>query len=71
MLELYPAPETLGRVTFPPVLTGADTDNVSMDGARDTVVHLGVQLGKNVSWTQEHSNVAFSVCGNYHWITKN
>ena len=45
MLELYPAPETLGRVTFPPVLTGADTDNVSMDGARDTVVHLGVQDG--------------------------
>lgn len=44
----YPASEALRRLAVPALLTGSDADDVSVDRARDAVVHLGVQLGEDV-----------------------
>lgn len=41
----YPASETLWGLTDPPVGAGANSHNVRVDGTRDTVLHLGIQLG--------------------------
>jgi len=46
---ILPAPEAFRRLAVPALLTGSDADDVSVDRARDAVVHLGVQLGKDVS----------------------
>ena len=46
---ILPAPEALRRLAVPALLTGSDADDVSVDRARDAVVHLGVQLREDVA----------------------
>jgi len=46
---ILPAPEAFRWLAVPTLLTGTDADDVSVDRARDAVVHLGVELGKDVS----------------------
>ena len=56
-----PSPEMLRRLKVPLVLTRANTHNVDIDGTRNTVVHLGIQLGKNISIMHSHSSLLHDV----------
>jgi hypothetical protein len=37
------------KLAIPALLVGSDTDDANMDRARDTVVHLGIQLREDVT----------------------
>jgi len=50
LLSILIVANTWGRSTIAAAFAGTDTDNLAVDGARDTVLKLEVHLGNGVLW---------------------